>query len=236
MLRIKIRNNFKPTTGTTTSSKYVTLPLNLEFTPTDYEEQRQEIIKQESQKAINNPLDGERIKYTKNGGVTIKVKFYNGTNFTNSYEPMGFSTTTDFLRQSFKKSFYRLYFYDGINDNNNNLLFTEDISTTNNEGLTIPELKLDRIFWLRNDNYFVTNSTDRDIYMDAVFFNAKDGTTHKLINLPVATSTPPPHNTVVNNPDWLKSTLTLKNPNTNNGYYNFSTLNDTITLTEDIRI
>jgi hypothetical protein len=238
MLRIKIRNNFRQTTGNTTTSKYVTLPLGLSFTPTDYEEQREEILKEERIKAINNPDDGERIRYTKPDGLTINVRFYNGTTFVNDYSAVGF-TSGDYRKKGFTKSFYRFYFYDGVNDNNNNLLFTEDIMTLDDYdgGITeIPTLTLDRLFWLRNDSYFVTNSGDRDVYMNGRFFNAKDGKVHKLISTPISISTPPYHNNVVSNPEWLKSVLTLMNPNTNNGYYNFTTQTPTITLTEDIRI
>jgi hypothetical protein len=240
MLRVRIRNNFKTTSATTISSKSITLPLGVQFTPTDYEDQREEILEQERQKSINKPIDGETIKYTKNGGVTINVRFYNeNTNtFQNTYESIGF-TSEDYLKQNFKRSFYRLYFYDAIDDNNNNLLFTEDIGTLDDYDGGIsetPTLNLDRLFWLRNDNYFITNSTDRDIYMDARFFNAKTGKQHKLIPIPTTVGTPTYNSQVTNNPTWIKCKFTLLNPNTNNGYYNFSTVNNTITLTEDIRI
>lgn len=220
MLRIKIRNNFIDTSSsasTVNSKKVITLPINIDFTPTDYEEQREEILKQEREKSINKPIDGETIKYNKDGNpTTINVNFYNGSSFVKDYTAVGFDSI-DFSRKAFKKSYYRLYFYDGLDDNNNNLLFIEDVVVKDKT----PTFNFDRVFWLKNQD------GDRDIYMDAKFFNAKNGKIHKLINS--NQTTPPSHATITQNREWLKKKMTLKSDT-----YTLM-IDNTIELTEDIR-
>ena len=119
----------------------------------------------------------------------------------------------------FKKSFFRLYFYDSNSGDTSNLIFTEDLNITGQSAI----IDFGRFYWLRNDPYFITNDGNKIIYMDARFFNAKTGKAQRFINTPQSITSPISITQYrdLNNRDWRTSAITLINPKNNNGQYNF---------------
>lgn len=232
LIKYQIRNNFETTTATTVNgdvilSKNITIPLNTNFFPVDYEDDLEDIIIAERKKATNPNFDSETIKYlynNSNNDLYIKFRFWDtvSSSYDIKYENSGI-LTNDILKNTngFRKSFFRLYFYDSNDIETNSLIFTEDIDV---DYTTKPEFKFNRLYWLRNDKYFTENSnSNRTIYMEARFFNAKTGVIKKFINTPLSItdlltidqySNP-------NNHGWRYSPITLRNPKINNGEYNF---------------
>lgn len=195
MLRIKVNNAF------VNERKNIVLPLPLSFVPGDYDEQRQELIDELTFSAINQPKNNEKIKFTKSDRSKINIVFnFNGSG--SGYEKVGF-TEEDKSFNGFKKSFYRLYFYNSDDDKVSRLLFTEDVNITNKNTTSID---IDRIYWYMDDPIFKKGG-DRELFMDARFFNAKNGKTHKFV-----TSIPNGKHKII-----------FKNPNSNNGYYFINT-------------
>jgi hypothetical protein len=270
LIKYQIRNNFQqdvlssPNNGITATTgvvsgatntrlyKSLNIPINLEFLPVDYGDDVQDIVLAEREKAINPIFDAETTKYTFNDitansgkGLIINFKFWdisaNTYSTTYGYEPTGI-TELDIRkkRNAFKKSYFRLYFFDTNSGETNNLIFTEDLNIEDTTKAIIP---FNRLYWLRNDEYFIKNNNNRIIYMEARFFNAKTGKVHRFLN---TTSTVPTSITQykdINNRHWRSSAIILKNPKLNNGIFNFlpnttgnNGLNsiNTITLTEFI--
>jgi hypothetical protein len=234
------------TTGTTVSTlnyKHITIPISVEFNPTDNSDLIDNWVFTETKKAINKINNGETVRYAHYPGVTVIFRFLNQT--TNTYDDdflnAGFTQDDiDLKRNNFKKSFFRLYFYDGNTAATQNLLFTEDLDLSKTK---IPQLPLDRLYWLRDDEMFINNTIDRTVYMEAKFFNAKTGRVHKFINLPISITSKISVNTYSNpnNHDWRTSPILIKNPNNNFSKYEFSTIpgigantNYTITMSEYI--
>lgn len=238
LIKQQIRNNFQTTTATTitvSSSadtlnflyKSITIPVNMNFFPVDYGEDVQDIVLAERIKATNPSFDAETIKYIYNNAgndLYIKFRFWNSSASTYSinYENADIPTL-DILKNKngFKKSFFRLYFYDSSSGDTNNLIFTEDLDVD----YTIkPELKFNRLYWLRNDDYFIKNNLNRKVYMEARFFNAKTGVIKKFINIPTSITTLIDINqySQPSNHGWRYSPIEIKNPKLNNGEYNFA--------------
>jgi len=264
MLKYQIRNNFQTVTGQTFTVsggtlsgdyKSLLIPISLDFFPVDYGEDVQDIVLAERKKAINPTFDAETAKYTfsdtsanSNMGMIIKFQFWDKTfsTYTTSYESADFTNIdVNKKRNGFKKSFFRLYFYDTNSGDTNNLIFTEDLDV--NETVE-PIIPFNRLYWLRNDDYFSQNNNNRIVYMDARFFNAKTGNVSRFINIPsYVTSLNQPLNAVQysdpNNRDWRTSAVEIINPKLNNGGFNFrpyvpfgqNSIN-TITLTEFIMV
>jgi hypothetical protein len=232
---------FSNITAPTESYKSFNIPINMEFYPIDYGEDVNDIVLEERKKAINPVFDGETIKYiynnltaNNNSGLMIRFRFWNGA--TNSYgvsyqnagstpNQVGF-TTSEINRNvnSFKKSFFRLYFYDSNSGDTSNLLFTEDITAYNS---TMPQFSFNELYWLRNDVDFQKTNLNKTVYMDARFFNAKTGNIQKFANLPINLPTTPITIQSYNDPinrSWRTSAITITNPKLNNGGYNFNPL------------
>jgi|694.fasta_scaffold06763_17 hypothetical protein len=216
--------------GATIDPKYnyknINIPVNLKIEPADYSDDINSFIKREKLKSINPIIDGERVKYltTDYQPITINFRFYNknsdsfvppGTNTGEGYQAAGFLPSEIGLKNNFKKSYFRLYFYDNNDTKTQNLLLTEDISTY---GSTIPSFNFSKIFWLKNDPVFSsTTIINRRVYMEARFFNAKTGRVHRFINTPLSVSFPVNISILANNQSWKSSKILILNPKLNNG-------------------
>jgi len=242
LIKYKIQNTFQSVTGQTFTVsggtvdglyKSITLPFGLDFYPVDYGEDVQDIVKEERRKAINPTFDAETTKYkfrdennplVNNGkGLLFKFRFWNTTSstYTTSYSAADFnSLDINKRRNGFKKSFFRLYFYDTNSGDTNNLIFTEDLDVGET---TEPIIPLNRLYWLRNDEYFKENNNNRVVYMDARFFNAKTGKVSRFINPPISITSPLTiaQYSSISNRDWRTSAIELVNPKLNNGEFNF---------------
>ena len=243
-------SRFSVTSGNTITKpnelfKNITIPINNNFNQVGQEVELDWWVKKQTKKVINTVLDGEKVKYLSNvyPSITLKFRFYDKStgsfddnNLTNGYISCGFLQEEINIKNSFKKSFFRLYFYDSDNIRSRNLLLTEDIDVF---GSDKPEFNLSRIFWFKEDELFRDTMDDRFIYMEARFFNAKTGEVVRFINTPDTIGTPLPISTLSNNNSWRSSKMTILNPKNNNGFYNFKTVpnigantNTTITLTQ----
>lgn len=243
LIKYQIQNTFKTLTGQTSTvsggtsnvlSKSLTIPLNLNFYPIEYGSGVQEIVESERKKAINPVFDAETTKYkfrddnnpliNSGKGLIIKFRFWNSTasTYSTSYSAADFNDLdVNKKRNGFKKSFFRLYFYDTNSGETSNLIFTEDLNVGET---TQPIIPFNRLYWLRNDEYFKENNTNRVIYMDAKFFNAKTGKVSKFVNIPLSfTNSLMTINqySSVSNRDWRTSAIEIVNPKLNNGEYNF---------------
>lgn len=230
--------------------KNINIPIEVKFNVVDYGDDIDSFIRNEKEKAINSIEDGERIKYVSQiyPAFKLKFRFFNKTigNFdnasvSNGYSLAGFLPQEINSKNNFKKSYFRLYFYDSNDTRTQNLLLTEDI---NLYGTDKPEFNLDRIFWLKKDPVFIENITNnRVVYMSAKFFNAKTGRVHRFINLPLSINLPINVSTLAIQPNWRHAEITIINPNNNNGKHQFSinngigaSTNNTITMTEYIML
>jgi hypothetical protein len=246
LIKYQIQNTFKSVTGNTFSIneaginnfdayKSIVFPINTDFFPVDYGEDVQDIVLSERKKAINPAFDAETTKYKFSNilanvgvGLLLNFRFWDmiSNSYTVSYAANGI-TTTDVNNHTngFKKSFFRLYFYSTNSGDTNNLIFTEDLNV---EGTIQPTIPFNRLYWLRNDEYFVNNNNNKIVYMEARFFNAKTGKITKFINIPLSitnsfTGAPISVNQYKNNANrsWRTSAVELLNPKLNNGEYNF---------------
>lgn len=225
--------------------KNISFPIENNFNEVGQEVDINRWVSKEVKKVINPISNGERVKYLPNIFPTINLKFrffnknnntYDDNTLTSGYESVGFLPNEINVKNSFKKSFFRLYFFDSNDIKNRNLLSTEDLDVF---GSNKPEFKLDRIYWFQDDDYFRGNTNNRIIYMEAKFFNAKTGEVVRFFNPPSSQGTPVKMNVLANNNDWRTSKMIILNPSNNNGYYNFqvgtnsgANTNTTITLTQ----
>lgn len=224
---VPIQGGVLISSGTTINPNYnyknITIPINVNIEPGDYSDDIDNFIEREKKKNINPMVDGEKVKYLTNNFIPIKIdfRFYNKS--SNSFDPAspngyltaGFLPEEIGLKNNFKKSFFRLYFYDNNDTKTQNLLLTEDISTF---GTTIPSFDLKKIFWLKNDTLFSgVTPTSRKVYVEARFFNAKTGRVHRFINTPLTVVTPLTITQFANNQPWKSSKMLIMNPNANGG-------------------
>ena len=225
--------------------KNITIPINTHFNVVDYSEDIDGFVDRETKKSINKIIDGEKVKYRCESYPSIKLKFrfynkpsntFDDYNLTEGYLSAGFDQEEINIKNNFKKSFFRLYFFDSNDSREQNLLLTEDIDTFNSFK---PEFNLDRIFWFKDDKLFSETTDNRRVYMEARFFNAKTGRVNRFVNPPISVTIP----LKVSNLDqsWRSSELLIINPKNNNGNYWFrvepfigANEIDTITLTEYI--
>lgn len=222
-------------------SKSIVIPLELKFEPTDYSDIIDNWVDDETQRVINDILDGEKAKYvsTELTGFTVNFRFYDRTttNYNDDYASAGFVIPNEHKLNRFKKSYFRLYFYDSNNSEKSNLLFTEDLPV---EATTKASFVLKRLFWDVDDELMVNNTTNRTIYMEARFFNAKTGQVQTFYNLPTTYNSPIGISLYSNvtNRSWRTSPIVIVNPNNVNGEYRFGltpaggTTNTTITMSE----
>jgi hypothetical protein len=211
--------------------KNLVLPLNLKFEPMDYSDLIDSWVNSETQKAINRILDGEKVRYL-NRDLEIEFRFldrntntYSVTGPTNSFTPAGFDLPLDYSFNRYKKSFFRLYFYDTNSGETANLMFVEDFML-GNDYLT-PKVKLNRLFWDKDDELMKTTTNNRILYMEARFFNAKTGQIQTFNNIPLSYTSPISITEYSNitNREWRTSPIALVNPNTINGNYKFIPIN-----------
>lgn len=202
--------------NTIEDSKFISIPLNLSADNNGYEDVINTIIQKEVNLTINPFIDLETFKFSASQYNTstpstpvLNFYFVNSANTYNvSFINAGF-TNDDILntKNRLTKSFFRLDFYDGI-DEKRNFLFSEFLSVNLNQ---TPSFVLDRIFWIKNDTNFI-NGEYRYMYFDATFFNAKDGTIKKFINKPLVG--PVTINDYKSHPEWRFVKIKVLNPYT----------------------
>jgi hypothetical protein len=210
--------------GTTINSelnyKNITIPINSSGMDTDNSDTLNKYIKKEAKKLFNPIKDGERVKYKSEASTEIRFYSYNSTDF---YTSVGFQPS-DFTKNNFKKSFFRLYFYDSNDVKTQNLLLTEDINIS---GSVESIFDFNRLFWLKSDDLFIdVNNSERIVYMTANFFNAKNGKVYRFINPPTTQSQPLDINVLNQNSEWLSVPVKIINPKTNGGKYQFKAVSD----------
>jgi hypothetical protein len=220
----------------------ISLPTSMFHTTIGIGESIDNLVKKETEKRITPFEDQEQIAYksTVLDGITINLRFLNKiTNtFENSYLPAGFAIPDDLNKNSFTKSFFRLYFYDSNVLENRNLVLFEEFETVGNSQ---PRFNLDKIFWFRNDKDFIETNDNKTFYIIGRFFNALTGKVHDFMNLPLDYDTQINITQFRENSSWWSSPILVINPKNNNGSHNFSiipfiganTINE-ITLTEQI--
>ena len=234
-------------------NKSIVIPLELKFEPMDYSDIIDNWVYEETQRVINKILDGEKIQYTSTvlTGVTVNFRFVDeqgvvtSTNgYVNSYLANGFDLPDEYNLNRFKKSYFRLYFYDSNNSEKANLLFTEDLPVTETiaygPGVTRASFVLKKLQWDKEDVLMENTLTNRLVYMEAKFFNAKNGKVQTFYNPPTTKSTPIniTEYSDVNNRSWRTVPIEIINRNNNNGEYRFRPLNfggsneTTITMSE----
>lgn len=214
--------------GVTEPVKFLTLPINLNFSDNGYSDLINEIIDSEIGKVTNSISDRETLKFnsaiyntSQKSNLRIDFYFINTANtFSTSFLNAGF-TTDDITnsRNRLTKSFFKLDFYDSNNETERNYLFSEFLSVNLQNTASF---SFNRLFWLKNDDKFIKNKTYRTLYFDATFFNAKDGTVRKFINRDIpSTLTLSQYNSNLN---WRSAKLKVLNPytETNNLISNYN--------------
>lgn len=221
----------------------ISIPIIKTNTQVGLSESIKDLVKKETENSINPYLDDEKIAYKSFNpeGITVSFRFYNNAtaSYEDSYAPAGFNMPDDTTKNIFKKSFFRLYFYDNKEIEKRELVLFEEL--TINETIT-PTLNLKRIYWFRNDSDFKDDTiNDKTLYVIGRFFNASTGKVHDFINLPINITTPITITEYSQNDDYWTSPLLVVNPNTNNGNYNIepkigvgANTQNSITLTEQI--
>jgi len=220
----------------------ISIPPGLSFTQLGLGESIDKLVEIEVNDTINPYQDEEQIAYkaTDINGFNIAFRFHNkNTNqYEQDYSVMGFDTITGLTKNSFTKSFFRLYFYDKNESENRNLVLFEELDVI---GTIQPILNLKRVFWFRNNELFNTTNDNKKLYIIGKFFNALNGKVYDFFNLPLSYTSPINITQYSQNSDWWTSPTMLINPNNNNGNYNISTIpfvgantNNTITLSERV--
>lgn len=221
---------------------HIPVQIPMSHTPIGLSESISNLVSIETKKRINPFIDGEQVayKYTDLNGCTVNFRFYNKNtgNFELDYEAVGFNTTTGLTKNSFLKSYFRLYFYDQKGIENRNLILFEELDLI---GSTQPSLKLKRIYFSRNYKDFVETNNNKDLFVIGRFFNAATGKVHDFMNLPLSYNSPINITQYSQNIDWWTSPVMIINPKNNNGNYNFTLIpfiggntTNTMTLTEQI--
>lgn len=227
--------------------KNITFPIEVNFDVTDYGDEINNFVKSEQKKAINKIVDYERVRYTSEPYPSIGLKFrffdkdntqYDDNNLTGGYTLAEFNEDEINKKNNFKKSYFRLYFFDSNDTTSQNLLLTEEIDVFQSKK---PEFNFSRIFWLKEDELFLNGNNNRIVYMEARFFNAKTGRVHRFMNPPSSITNPISITNLKNNQEWKTSQILIFNPKNTNGVYKFKTVNgvgantqNTITMTEYI--
>ena len=243
LIKYQIRNNFTTSSAQTftvsggsftDAYKSIVLPISMNFFPVDYGEDISNMVSQERKKAINPYFDAETTKYISEDELRINFKFWNGQVWESSYDAAGFTSDDVRLRKNgFKKSFFRLYFYDSNSGETSNLIFTEDLDVGETKE---PIISFNNLYWLRNDKFFVDSNENRVVYMEARFFDAKTGKILKFINLPSSVTNSNTPVSIVEysapiNRGWRTVPIIIKNPKLNGGKYNFIPFNGSFLIT-----
>jgi hypothetical protein len=235
------------TINTRLNYKNIVIPINTSFETVDYGDDINNFIKEEEKKSINRIVDYERVRYVSipYPNIDLKFRFYNkdtsqydDNNLTGGYNLAGFNEEEINKKNNFKKSFFRLYFFDSNDTMSQNLLQTEEIDVFQSKK---PEFKFGRIFWLKEDEVFFNSNDNRIVYMEARFFNAKTGRVHRFMNPPNTILNPVSITNLKDNQEWKTSQVLIYNPKNTNGVYQFKPVNgvgantqNTITMTEYI--
>jgi hypothetical protein len=220
----------------------ISMPVGSSFTQVGLTESIDRLVDDETNKSINPYQDEEQIAYKTidTNGFDISFRFYNRASgiYEEDYSVMGFDTITGLTKNSFTKSFFRLYFYDKNESESRNLILYEDLDVT---GTIQPTLNLKRVYWFRNSELFNTTSENKKLYIIGRFFNALNGKVYDFYNLPLTYTAPITITEYSQNSGWWTSPTMLINPNTNNGNYNIVTIPfiganevNKITLTERV--
>lgn len=220
----------------------ISLPMSMFHTPIGMGESINRLVNEETNGRITPYQDNEQIAYksTELNGFTINFRFFNEDTgeFEQSYSPAGFDVVNGLNRNSFIRSFFRLYFYDSNEFEKRNLVLFEELDVV---GTTQPRVNLKKIFWFRNDLEFNETENNKTFYVIGRFFNALTGKVHDFMNLPLNITSPITITQFSQNSDWWSSPILLINPNNNNGNYNFSLIpfvgantTNQITLTEQV--
>jgi hypothetical protein len=146
---------------------------------------------------------------SKRTDINYEFYFFSGGNLTSSSEwensYIGESFTVQdvfYYSDSYTKSFFKLDFYDTVDEKNQKNYFTVILPTQQGEFMDInmgrtpvkirkPKFKLDYIgdkegffiYWLKSLDFIPLNT----FYMTAKFFNAKTGVFTKMLNKPQST-------------------------------------------------
>jgi hypothetical protein len=220
-------------------NKNIMIPIELKFEPMDYSDLIDNWVDRETQKVINRILDGEKIKYDAvNSTLEVQFRFLNKNDtscgstkgcYSSNYAAAGFDVPDDFGFNRFTKSYFRLYFYDSNTGETANLLFTEDFPTTPID--TTVSIPLKKLYWDRDDELMDGTLTNRVVYMEARFFNAKTGQIHTFYNPPIISSPAKMSEyNKVSNRSWRTKEITLINPNNYNGEFRFTPTNGSSTV------
>lgn len=164
-------------------TKNLVLPLYLDFKPMDNSDLIDDWVEEQKIKSINKISDLEKIKYRPNnrkGYYDLNFRFKNisSDTYNTENEFVGFDLDKDSSKNIFKKSYFRLYFYDDSDTEKSNLLFVEDLDVS---GKLNTLFRIDELYWDK-EIPVLDNISDRVIYMDAKFFNAKTGKVHGFYN------------------------------------------------------
>lgn len=201
--------------------KFITLPFLTDFRNNGYQDLIAKLSKEEEEKNVNTVIDRETIKYTPANlgtqtpsNLNIVFNFYNSDTDTygTDWLTAGFTQEDiDNKKNALTKSFFKLDFYDSSDQNNNNYLFSEFLNVNLNTTTTFP---LNRLYWLKNDPKFIEQNTFRELYFDATFFNAKDGSVRRFINKSINVSNLITLSMYRDNKQWRYSKLRFLNPYT----------------------
>ena len=180
-------NNDGVTETTTTDfdqnvfTKNIVLPLTLDIQPFDNSDLIDSWVSDEEKKSINQIKDAEKVKYKADNilGYNINFRFKNldDNTYNNDNEFVGFNLDEESKKNIFKKSYFRLYFYDGLDSETSNLIFVEDLDVV---GKTKTEFKMKDLFLDKGPQIQI----ERKLFMEGKFFNAKTGKIQTFYNLP----------------------------------------------------
>jgi len=222
----------------------ISMPTSTSFTQLGLNETIDDLVAIETNNALNPFRDEEQIAYKTfdTHGININFRFLdrNTNTYLSNYDAAGFNTITGLRKNSFLKSYFRLYFYDENSPENRNLMLFEELDVT---GTKQPQFNLKRIFWNRNDILFNNTNNNRNLYIIGRFFSALNGKVYDFYNLPLSYTSPIDITQYSSNSGYWTSPITIYNPKNNNGEHNFAVLpqpliggntTNTITLTERV--
>jgi hypothetical protein len=244
----KVLNNFALTGKTFESGvlarrtqpvKNIVVPISMSFKNNGYSDLINSIAKEEKEDNVNVVIDRETIRFrsafentSELSSPQIEFHFIDDNNtYGNSFINAGFEQSDiDGHTNRLTKSFFRLDFYDSPNEKEQNFLFSEFLNVNLS---STPIFPLNRIFWLKHDPKFIDDNTYRDLFIEALFFNSKDGTVRRFINRGIVSIIT--LNEYKNNPSWRFTRIKVLNPytdtnttvsNNNKLFYIYNGIND----------
>lgn len=216
-------NKYKFTIPISTD-KYLNIPIEIKWDFYGHEDSIEQFQENLIDDIIGNPKDYETLRFSHNVyGENSLTKlqynffFYNSTasdiptsnilNWSQSYENAGIPYDDVYFKtRPFKKSFFKIDFYDTKEPNTQKNYFTIILPVTNSEfmeefipsinslgnvKINFPQFNLDYlgysegffIYWLKDFDLFKLKT----FYMTAKFFDAKNGVFIKMMTVPQAT-------------------------------------------------